>query len=151
MRGLADAALMLGAAILGIAALVHFYWAAVRCTTTGGAGMALAVPERDGKPLFQPSRAATVAAGLLIGAIGLFYGALAAGLLPGRLPASPVMAAVAMVGLVFLARAIGDFDHVGFFNRGGASGFAKADRLFYSPLCLFLGASGILAAVSHLP
>ncbi len=141
MRGIADAALMLGAAILGIAALVHFYWAC-----GGQCGLRLSIPEKDGRPLFAPSRGGIVAAGLLIATLGLFYAAIASGTLAHALPPLFVCAAVALVGSIFVARGIGDFRHVGLFNRGGDTGFARADRLYYSPLCIVLGASGLLAA-----
>lgn len=52
------------------------------------------------------------------------------------------------VGLVFLARAIGDFKWVGFFKKNKNSEFAKLDQALYSPLCLYLGLSYIYIAVS---
>ena len=146
MRVPADAALMLGAAILWIAALVHFYWAA-----GGSAGMARAVPERRGRPLFVPSRGATVAAGLLIGAVGTVYAALAVGAMRDQPTTLGLAVMAALIGFAFFARGIGGFHHVGIFNKGGDTGFARADRLYYSPLCFFLGASGLLAAAARIP
>lgn len=145
MRSLSDAALVLGAAILAIAALVHFYWA-----VGGRAGKTRAVPEWDGRPLFTASRLAILLAGLGMLGMGLAYAAVAAGWLDGGSPWAGAIVAV-VLGCVFLARGIGDFDHVGLFNKGGQTGFAKADRLIYSPICLFLAAGGLLAAATRIP
>ena len=58
--------------------------------------------------------------------------------------------AAAVLGCVFLAPAIGDFEHIGILNKGGQTAFAKADRLIYSPICLFLAAGGLLAAATSI-
>ena len=110
--------------ILGAVAAMHVYWA-----LRGGAGLAGAVPEVAGKPLFRPGRLATLAVALaLAGLVAL-------------LPAGCALAA-----LGFLARAVGDFRHVGLFKRASASRFARLDTWVFSPLCLLL--AGLVALVA---
>lgn len=145
MRGVANAGLLFGAVILAIAALWHLYWVA-----GGKLGLARAVPEHSGRPLFVPSKAATVAAGTLIGSLASFYFSAALNLLPPFLSAAEWAVTLGSVGAVLIARAVGDFRRVGFFNRGGSSAFAVADRMIYSPLCLFLGLAGLNAAAVRL-
>ena len=45
---------------------------------------------------------------------------------------------------IFIIRAIGDFNYVGFFKKVKGTQFAKNDYKYFSPLCLFLGTSGFL-------
>jgi hypothetical protein len=119
-------------AVLVVIAAIHVYWAA-----GGRLGHGAAVPERGGQPLFQPTPTATfaVAAALVIAAalIGARIGILAA-----PVPASVVRILVWLLVLVFAARAIGDFRHVGFFKRNTSSRFARLDTRLYSPLCALL-------------
>jgi hypothetical protein len=126
--------------ILGAAASLHVYWAA-----GGHTGLGAAVPQAQGRPLFRPGRLAT-------GAVALALGGLVA-LLAARLGwwappfgAALLPAACWLAAGVFLARAIGDFRHVGFFKRASVSRFARLDTRCYSPLCLLL--AGLVAVVA---
>lgn len=117
--------------LFGIAAL-HLYWAA-----GGRRGVGSVVPEADGRPLFEPSPAAAVAAAVALSVAGALV------LAQGGIVALPVTTATlpwATVALsaVFLARAAGDLHYVGFFKRVRDTRFARADTLLYSPLCLGL-------------
>jgi hypothetical protein len=109
------------AAIFAFLGLLHFYWA-----LRGGSGSSAAIPEIDGVPAFTPSKAATVAVGLVL----LFTAAIV------LLRVELLMAGAAAV---LVLRAIGDFRLVGFFKRVRGSRFARLDTLVYSPLCLALG------------
>ena len=48
---------------------------------------------------------------------------------------------------IFLLRAIGEFNYVGFFKKIKDTEFAKADSKLFSPLCLGIGATGFLVQV----
>ncbi len=136
MQSLAGLMLGLSGAILGVAALWHLYWAA-----GGRRGIGHAVPQRlGGAATFEPGPVATAIVGLLIGGIATFYAAYGWGLTAGTI-ADWVLIALA---LVFLVRAVGDFNYVGFFKARRGTAFAVADSRFYSPLCLILGISGLL-------
>jgi hypothetical protein len=118
---------------LAAIALLHLYWGVGGQTARLGA-----VPERDGQPVFEPSRAATLAvAAALLAAAALV--ALGGRLLPNPAPAGVTRVLVFCLGGVLVARAIGDFRLVGFFKAIRAGEFARRDTWLYSPLCLLLG------------
>jgi Protein of unknown function (DUF3995) len=128
------------APVLGAIAAVHLYWA---CGGRRGANGA--VPERDGQPLFRPGAAATlVVAGLLLVASLLVLAR--ARLTPGVVP--PVVSRWGTWGVaaVLTARAVGDFNYLGFFKRRRGTRFARLDTRFYSPLALGLGIGTAIVA-----
>lgn len=125
---------LIAALILGLLSVIHFYWA-----MGGHSGVHLAVPHKDGEPLFKPRKIGT-----LIVAMGLLGLALLALVLRwGELWNLPIMTVAPYLGLavalVFFARAVGDFNWVGFFKKVKNSDFARLDTRYYSPLCLLLG------------
>lgn len=122
----------------------HFYMA-----LAGHSGESAAVPSRGGRPVFVPSFASTVAVGLAL----LLFAVLVAGTagilqigLPTRLRKWLSLALAA--GL--LARAVGEFNYVGFFKRVRGTPFARMDTLLYSPLCLLL-AVGVATVACYGP
>ncbi len=123
-------------------ALWHFCMAYLPPTVASAA-----VPSVGGKPLFKPSRAATLAVGVfLLLCAGLV--AATAGMV--RLPIGqflfPWLSYALALGL--LARAVGEFRYVGFFKRVRGSRFAVLDSWVYSPLCLLL-AAGVAFIARH--
>lgn len=120
-------------AVLVTLAGIHVYWA-----ITGSASGRGVIPEVDGKPLFTPSRSATllVAAALLVAAfIAASRGQLVAPAPPGSL----VHWAAVFAGVVFLLRAVGEFRYVGFFKRRRGTRFAALDTWLFSPVCVLIG------------
>ena len=120
-------------AVLVALAAIHVYWAVTG--STSGRGV---IPEVDGKPLFTPSRSATVlvAAALLVAAfIAASRGQLVAPAARGSL----VHWAAVFAGVVFLLRAVGEFTYVGFFKRRRGTRFATLDTWLFSPLCTLIG------------
>lgn len=119
-------------AVFAVLGLVHLYWAA-----GGRIGQAAAIPQVGNKPSFQPGTIATIAVAFaLFGAAGVV--AIRSGIL-----LDPTLSFLATIGCWVLAailamRAIGDFRLVGFFKRVTGTPFARADSLFYSPLCAVL-------------
>jgi hypothetical protein len=125
------AARVVAAGLAAIAAL-HVLWG-----IRGELGRSVTIPEIDGRPLFVPTRLACFAvAGLLAAAAWVLL--VGSGYLPDL--GVPWLATVgpAAVGLVLLARAVGDFRYVGFFKTVRESRFAVLDTWFYSPLCALL-------------
>ncbi len=49
-----------------------------------------------------------------------------------------------LISSLFLLRAIGDFNYVGFFKEVTTTSFAELDSILYSPLCLGLAAIGVV-------
>jgi hypothetical protein len=130
-----------GAAVVlaGLSA-VHVYWA------LGGrrGGVAAAIPTVDGRPLLSPSRGATLlVAALLAVSAGLVVGGVAE-----WAPRLVYRVGCGGVGLVLLARAVGDRRFVGFFKRGRGTEFARRDTMLYSPLCLALGSVAVIVGAA---
>jgi len=110
--------------------------------------VSVAVPSVDGRPLFVPSRSATVAVGVVL---CLFAGLVAAtaGIVPVGLPAVALSWLSYALALGLLARAIGEFRYVGFFKRVRGSKFARLDTYVYSPLCMLLALGVALVALRN--
>jgi hypothetical protein len=130
------------AAVLALLGAIHVYWAA-----GGTAGCAVAVPERDGQPLFQPSPAATPGvAGALLGAACLVLARL--GLVRSVVSECWTRRGVWLLAGVFVLRAMGDFHYVGLFKRVRTTAFARWDTWLYTPLCLLLALGSASAAAT---
>lgn len=118
--------------IFSAIALLHIYWA------FGGkwAGAAV-VPQTDTqKPVFEPGIIATlVVAGGLFGFAGVH--AMALGYFRWGLE---YYLEILLLGIaaIFLVRAVGDFNYVGFFKKKRNSAFARNDSKIYSPLCVVI-------------
>lgn len=119
-------------AVFASLSLVHIYW-----LLGGRAGRLAAIPQMDGKPVFQPSPLATfvVAMGLALCAL---LTAATAGILTLPLSQVVLMWMTRALAVVLFLRAIGDFRLVGFFKRIGDTPFARLDTVVYSPLSLLL-------------
>jgi hypothetical protein len=128
--------------ILVFAALAVWHFRMALLPTHGASG---AVPSVDGKPLFVPSRASTVAVGVVL---LLFAGLVAAtaGLVQVGLPLRVLAWLSYALALGLLARAVGEFKYLGFFKRVRGSRFARLDTWVYSPLCLLLAVGVALVA-----
>jgi hypothetical protein len=130
------------ASVLAAVAVLHAYWGLF-----GLGGRSAAIPEVDGRPVFVPTRAAcfAVASALLVAAFVLLVrGGYVA------VPGAPWLgvAGSASVGVVLVARAVGEFRYVGFFKRVRGSRFAVLDTRLFSPLCLALGVATLWVALS---
>ena len=124
--------------------LIHVYW-----LCGGRVGQLAAIPETDGKPIFEPSALATlvVALGLALCAVVI---AGAAGILTLPLSQPVLVWLTRALALVLLVRALGDFRLVGFFKRIRDTRFARLDTAVYSPLCLALAiGSAVIGFAGH--
>jgi hypothetical protein len=138
MNGLLAPAL---AAVFLLLSCWHIGMAAAPSSAQGG------VPSVDGKPLFTPSRAAT----LVVAIVLLLFAALMAatgGLIKTGLSARLLTGLCYTLATGLLLRAIGDFKYLGLFKRVRGSRFATLDTLIYSPLCLLL-ACGVATLASQ--
>lgn len=131
----------LATAYLAIA-LLHVCWA-----LGSTAGVAAAVPSVDGRSVFRPGRAAICCvAALIAGCSVLLYAW--TGVLELPVPRAPLRVAVGLLGVVMLARAIGDFRYVGLFRTARKSSFARMDRWIYTPFCIAAGALLVVSAAT---
>lgn len=122
-------------------ALWHFRMAFAPTLAESGA-----VPTIEGKPLFVPSRRATVAVGFAL-LLAAALVAITAGLIPLAVPRVVPVSLSCALALGLLGRAIGEFKYLGFFKRVRGTRFARLDTLVYSPLCLLLSVGVALVAV----
>jgi len=121
--------------------LLHLVWA------SGAMAVGLAViPEREGRPIFHPSRLASLAVALLLLTAALLVME-QGGALPYLFPAPIATLGSWTVALAFTARAIGDFRYLGFFKRVRGTRFARWDTWLFAPLCLVLGVGTALIAI----
>lgn len=127
--------------ILTMIALLHAYWA-------GGGRLSIgaAVPQVGGVAAFRPSATATAAVAIALIAAALIVAA-AGDIIHPPGPNWAYVGTATGLAILFAARAIGDFDLVGFFKTRGDGAFAGLDSWVYSPLCLILAAAiaGIVA------
>ena len=129
------------AAVFGALAALHLYWAA-----RGIALSSVALPERDGRPLFVPSRLAAFAVAALLAAAAWLV-LQRASAMPMMLPAWMVRVGSWGVAGVMVARAVGDFRYVGVFKRVRGTRFAVNDSHWFSPIALALGLATALVAL----
>jgi len=132
--------LILNSVIFFFLASIHIYWA-----LGGKWGENAVVPTNsNGKKLFNPGFIGTfiVALGLLLFMLAdLSY----SGLIEFELSKNTMHYAILAIGIIFLVRAIGNFNNVGFTRRHTQSVFAKMDTRYYSPLCLFIAIIHLMA------
>lgn len=121
--------------ILFAISLIHVYWA-----FGGKKGVDLAIPAVEGGRAFTPGTLITlfVAAALAVFAL-LSLGLTDVIATPQRLENYIEWIAL-FVGAIFVLRAVGDFNLVGFSKKNQQGQFARLDTWLYSPLCLCVGA-----------
>jgi hypothetical protein len=119
--------------VLAVLGLLHIAWA-----FGGLTGDLPVVPERDGMPLFRPSRGTTLGVALLLLAAAILV-AQQGGVLPYLVPAQVATLGSWTIALTFTARAVGEFRYVGLFKRVRGTRFARWDTRLFSPLCLAIG------------
>ena len=135
------------AALVSIAFVAIAIWHFVMAFSAG-TGSSLAIPSVNGKPLFVPSRRATISVGVALLAFAVLVIA-TAGIVSVGLPLRLLSWLSYALALGLVARAIGEFRYVGFFKRVRESKFAKADTFVYSPLCLLLALGVVLVAIHN--
>lgn len=133
---------LINTAIFIMMSFVHVYWA-----LSGDLGKSGVLPTlHDGKPVIDPGIMGTFA---IAAALGIFafitVGDL--GIYDAFIPHHFIKYATIVIGSIFLLRAMGEFNYVGFFKRIQGTHFARNDSRYYSPLCLYLGLSSIAIAV----
>lgn len=121
---------------------IHFVWA---FGIKWGEDYTLPTNE-NGKRTINPTKIDCVIVGLGLAAFALFY-ALRLDLVSIELPNWVFNTIGYIIPSIFTLRAIGDFNHFGFFKRVKGTKFGKADTQFYSPLCLLIGVLGFLIQI----
>ncbi len=124
----------------------HFYWAA-----GGDWGIDATIPEQFKSSSFVVNNQWKMTVATLIVAFGLLLFAFVTASnywnFSTIIPIKWSVIATRLIALIFLLRAIGDFNICGFFRKENTSLFAKMDRRLYSPLCFFLAIVSFLITV----
>ena len=123
---------VIAATLLGAAGGAHVVWAA-----GGRIGLAAATPQVDGRALNAPERMTTLGSALALFSLAALV-MWRECLIELPLPFVIARVGVPVMALVFLARAIGDFRHVGWRQRVRGTSFARLDDLLYAPFCAVL-------------
>ena len=131
--------------VLVLIGLVHFYWA-----FGGTVGMDKALPSINGKSLINPGKPLTFFVGMVmlgfstVAYILQFYD------VRDITYGDYIVYLGWMVSGIFILRAIGEFNTVGFFKKIRSSEFAIYDTKYYSPLCLFIGSAFTVLTYSQM-
>ena len=117
----------------------HFYW------LFGGTwGLKKAIPTKTNKTsTMSIPKLATLIVGLILISFGLVY-LIKSGLTNVQVPTLVENYGYWLIPSIFILRAIGEFNYVGFFKKIKDTEFGKADSKIFSPLCLIIGIIGIL-------
>lgn len=130
---------LLLAAIFFVLGGFHIYW------FLGGTwGLDYVIPSKTPTtlPLEIPRIATLMVALVLVTFGGLYLAKLGWITLP--LPHTMTRYAYWVIPSIFILRAIGEFNYIGFFKKIKHTTFAQADSKLFSPLCLSIGIMGLL-------
>ncbi len=128
--------------ILFSLALLHFFWA-----LGGRWAFEGALPSKpNGEKLFRPERFDCAMVGIGLTALSSFY-LIDSSLVPSILPAWFTNFIGWAIPVIFLLRAIGEFNYVGFFKKVKGTDFARLDTIVYAPLCLIIALFGFAIAI----
>ncbi|MGA9639062.1 DUF3995 domain-containing protein [Flavobacterium sp.] len=112
---------------------IHFYWV---LGGKWGVGSVFPTKPGDKNPQF-PGVIPTSIVGMALFTIGLFY-LTRVGILPIKLPYFLNQYGLKIIISLFIIRAIGEFNYIGFFKKYKETKFGINDTKYYSPLCLLI-------------
>lgn len=117
-----------------IMGLFHLYW-----VVGGKIGLDKALPTKDGKLLLNPGKISTTIVGISLIGFGYIVYVLQFNDLSTMKYANYYINIGWILSAIFIIRAIGEFNVVGFFKKIKETQFAIYDTKYFSPLCLVLG------------
>ena len=121
---------------------IHVYW-----LFGGQRGLEASIPVTvENEKLFMPSKFATflVAFILFFFAMIIIFKTYSSGEIENKWIQFLMKYSLSFIAILFIVRAIGDFQYVGFFKKIKHSLFAEYDTNYFSPLCLIIGILAIL-------
>ena len=120
-------------------AIIHFYWA-----LGGNWGISSVLPtDKHGTKKLHPKKTDSAIVGCVLLIFSLFYD-FSMSILGYLFPLVLFNYFGWIIPGIFLVRAIGDFNYVGFFKKVKYTAFGKKDTYFFSPLCLLIAAIGFI-------
>ena len=125
--------------ILGI---IHLNW-----VFGGKFGFDKTLPTKEsGERILNPKKYHSAIVGFGLIAFGLFY-LIGSGLGDYNLPYWILKSGRWIIPIIFISRATGEFNYVGFFKKIKKTEFADWDTKLFSPLCLTIGLLGLIIAL----
>lgn len=125
--------------IFFLLSFIHFYW-----LFGGKWGLKNVIPtKRDQKSFRPPPKFATLIVAIVLIFFGFAY-LIKSGVTDIQIPNWIESYNYWIIPLIFILRAIGDFNYVGLFKKIKNTEFAKADSKWFTPLCLTIGILGVL-------
>lgn len=114
---------------------IHFYWA-----FGGKWGSDSVLPTKDDSntKVLNPTMLASLIVGFGLLGFGLFV-LTASRIITLDLPYWIDLCGLWIIAGIFILRAIGDFNYVGFFKKIKQTKFGRNDTKYFSPLCLIIG------------
>jgi len=108
-------------------------------------GHTVTIPtDLNGRKLFRPGALTIFSVAIMLLFFALVNLCLILPVLP--MPVKYIRFPLMGIALMFLLRAVGDFNYLGFTKRFNKTLFAKLDYALISPLCLILGISHLIVA-----
>jgi len=117
----------------------HFYW------LLGGTwGLKKVIPTKKNEPNnLKIPKIATLIVGVILIFFGLVY-FIKSKVINVSNPSWITNYMYWFIPFIFILRAIGEFNYVGFFKKIRDTEFSKADSKIFSPLCLIIGIVGVI-------
>lgn len=129
------------AIFLVIVSLLHFYWAFGGKWATDSV---IPTTADHARRTFSPGKGGTVFVACLL-ASAAYLLLTQSGYLSPVIAPSLIQWGCMVCAAVFVLRAVGDFNYIGFFKKVKNTKFARQDTALYIPLCLWLGISFLIA------
>lgn len=118
---------------------IHFYWG-----VGGRWGSEAVIPTKDDNvKVMMPGLLPTFIVAFGLFGFGLFI-LIKSGLINFDLPHWLSNYGLWIIASIFILRAIGEFNYVGFFKKMKHTKFGQRDTKYYSPLCLLIGVLTII-------
>lgn len=133
------------AGILAFISLIHMYWA---CGGTWGSKGVLPMKKDSEEYAFVPRKIGTFLVALAILCFAVILLAQSGYLSFWNPSRYTKWGCMALAG-IFLLRAVGDRKYIGIFKRVKGTKFSVYDTWLYSPLCLFIALSFVVAIYSR--
>ena len=129
--------------VLTILSAIHFHWA-----IGGQWGFDNALPvNENGSRVLNPGKTACAIVGLGLAGFACFY-LFQTNIIDIAIPQWLLNIGGWGIPAIFIARAIGDFNYVGFFKKVKNTKFGKLDSAIYSPLCIAIGVIGLALQIA---
>jgi Protein of unknown function (DUF3995) len=120
-------------------AIIHIYWA----FGSKKGSVAIIPTKGDSKPLIKPGLVDCLVVAIVLTAFAIFV-LIKGGVIFFGLPHWLLNYGLWAIAALFIIRAIGEFNYIGFFKKIKTTRFGQMDTKYYSPLCLLIGILSVI-------